>query len=276
MNILNRVSKYDRAARMKVRVESVLRPESLDLFLKYSESHPIPKDRLFREKLLKLLVHKPRPAADSTKIQKILSSLPRLRKDGELGAAAVSKVAETLGLSAIPGLNTEISLLCETYYKARVLQCLMLKALMAVMPRKKALEYFGAFLEQRYKSVKFPKLKNVREKLDLHESVKRGPLKDGAAFLQGVTDDGRAVMKITRCRPAQVLLKLVKDPQIVHAVICQPDFMMAQKSNPDFVLTREKSLVLGMPYCGHVWHDRRVHRSIKHPARKFWQELSLA
>lgn len=274
MNIINRVSKYDRAARMKVRAGIMLRPESLDVFIKYSKSHPIPKADVFREKLLESLNHKPRPAADEAKIEKILASLPCLKNDRELGFAAVAKVAETLGLASVPGLNTEISLLCETYYKARVLQCLMLKALMTVMPRKKALEYFEGFLEQRYKLIKFPKLKNVREKLDLHKQVKSGPLKDGAVFLQGVTDDERAVMKITRCRPAQVLLGLVKDPQIVHAVICRPDFMWAQKSNPAFVLTREKSLVLGMPYCGHVWHDRRVHSVIKHPSRKFWRELS--
>lgn len=274
MKILNRISKYNRAAHMCVRPEFILTPSSLDSLLKYAKKHPIPKFEIFREKLLALLKHKSRPSVDNASISKVLSSLPNLRKDKELGVAAVSKVAETLGMARIPRLNKEVRLLCETYYKTRTLQCLMLKALMAVMPRKNALRYFEGFQEERYKAFKFQKLKNVQEKLDLHEQVKGGPLKDGAVFLQAVTDDGRAIMKITQCRPAQVLLKAVKDPQIVHAVICQPDFLCARMANPAFELTREKSLVLGMPYCGHVWHDKRVHKGIKHPPRKFWEALN--
>ena len=203
----------------------------------------------------------------------VLSALPNLKKDPELGTAAVSKVAELLGLSAIPALNKEIVLRCEDYYKCNMLRCFMLKALTAVMPRKEALKYYGKYADKRNSLYKFPKLKKVEEKLDLHNAAKKGSLKDGVCFVQAVTDDNRAVMKITRCRPAEVLLKAFKDPQLVHAVICQPDFAMAKLSNPAFELTREKSLVLGMPYCGHVWHDRRVHQKIAHPSRKFWQEL---
>lgn len=274
MKILNRSAKYDRAAITAIKPQILLNPQSLDFLLKYAGSHPIPHSAKFRKKLLFLLSHKPRPAADAEKIAKILSALPTLKKDPELGIAAISKVAELTGLRAIPALNKEVRIKCEDYYKCRVLQCLMLKALTAVMPRRAAIEYFGKFTIKRSAAFKFPKLKNVIEKLDLHNSVKKDVLKDGATFIQAVTDDGRAVMKINRCRPAQVLLKEVKDPQIVHAVICQPDFAWAKLSNPAFELTREKSLVLGMPYCGHVWHDKRVHKTIKHPARKFWQELN--
>lgn len=274
MKVINRISKYNRAAHMSVRPDFILTPHSLDFLLKYAKKHPIPKFSIFREKLLGLLQYKPRPKVDSINTSKILSSLPNLRKDQELGIAAISVVAEALGMAKIPKLDKEIRLLCEAYYKTRILQCMMLKALMAVMPRKAALRYFEGFQEARSKTFKFPKLKNVLEKLDLHRQVKGGPLKDGAVFLQAVTDDDRAIMKITRCRPAQVLLKAVKDPQIVHAVICQPDFSWAKMANPAFELTREKSLVLGMSYCGHVWHDKRVHKDIKHPPRKFWEALN--
>lgn len=274
MKILNRVSKYDRAAHLRVRPDQVLIPQSLDFLLKYTRKHPIPRPLVFRQRLLELLKHKSRPAGDEVSMGKLLSSMPYLRQDPELGLAAIAWLAEALGMRRIPKLDKEIRLLCENYYKARVLQCLTLKALTAVMPRQKALAYFEGFLAERYKSFKLSKLKQVREKLGLHEEVKRGALKDGAVFLQGMTDDGRAVMKITRCRPAEVLLREIKDPQIVHAVICQPDFLWAKLNNPAFELTRQKSLALGMPYCGHVWHDKRVHKVIKHPSRKFWEALN--
>ena len=273
MEILNRSSKYSLSASIKVRPDLMLKPQSLDFFLKYSKNHPIPSPKAFRQKFLALLKHKPRPGSDAGKIAKILSQLPNLKKDPELGIAAICRVADAHGLRVIPPVNREMRLNCECYYKSRVLQCLMLKALMSVMPRPKALKYFEVFLNERYKAFKLRKMKSVKQMLDLHEQVKRGPLKDGAVFVQAVTDDGRAVMKITRCRPAQVLLREVKDPQIVHAVICQPDFGWARRHNPAFELTREKSLALGMPYCGHVWHDKRVHKNIKHPPRKFWEEL---
>lgn len=274
MKILNRCAKYSRSATLRIKPESILSPQSLDFMIKYMAGHPVPQPEKFRAKLLTLLSHKPRPASDSAKIAKILSALPSLKKDKELGTAAISKVAELIGLRVIPVLNREIVMRCEDYYKCNVLRCLMLKALAAVMPRKEALKYYAEYAAKRNSLYKFPKLKKVEEKLDLHEVVKTGSLKDGASFIQAITEDGRAVMKITRCRPAEVLLKAVKDPQIVHAVICQPDFAMAKLSNPAFELTREKSLVLGMPYCGHVWHDRRIHKKIAHPSRKFWKGLN--
>lgn len=274
MKILNRCAKFSRSTTLKVKRDHVLTPQSLDYMLKYMAAHPIAQPEKFRSKLLALLSHKLRPAGDAAKITKILSALPNLKKDPVLGTAAVSKVAELLGLSAIPALNKDITLRCEDYYKCNMLRCFMLKALASVMPRKKALEYYGGYAEKRNSLYKFPKLKKVEEKLDLHNAAKKGSLKDGVCFVQAVTDDGRAVMKITRCRPAEVLLKAFKDPQLVHAVICQPDFAMAKLSNPAFELTRERSLVLGMPYCGHVWHDRRVHKKIAHPGRKFWKELN--
>ncbi|HAH32742.1 MAG TPA: hypothetical protein DCL44_10560 [Elusimicrobia bacterium] len=274
MKIINRCIKYDRAAIMATTSGFILNPQSLDYLLKHVESHPIPQFTKFRKKLLSLLKHKSRPATDSKKLTRILSALPTLKKDPELGIAAISKLTELLSLHIIPAQNKKIRIKCEDYYKCCVLQCLILKALISVMPRKKAIEYFGKFITKHNSTFKLMKLKYVVEKLNLHVSVKKGPLKNGAVFLQAVTGDGRAVMKITRCRPAEVVLKEVKDPQIVHAVICQPDFAMTKLSNPAFELTREKSLVLGMPYCGHVWHDRRLHKAIKHPSHKFWQELN--
>jgi hypothetical protein len=274
MKILNRCAKFSRTTTLKINTKYILSPQSLEYMLKYMAAHPIPQPEKFRNKLLALLSHKPRPAGDAAKIAKILSALPNLKKDPELGTAAVSKVAELLGLSVIPALNKDIVMRCEVYYKCNMLRCFMLKALAGVMSRKEALEYYGKYAAKRNSLYKFQKLKKVEEKLDLHNAAKKGSLKDGVSFVQAVTDDGRAVMKITRCRPAEVLLKAFKDPQLVHAVICQPDFAMAKLSNPAFELTREKSLVLGMPYCGHVWHDRRVHKKIAHPPRKFWQELN--
>lgn len=274
MKILNRCSRFSKTGTFKINTRYIMSPQSLDSMLRYMAAHPIAKPEKFRNKLLALLSHKPRPAGDAAKITKILSALPNLKKDPELGTAAVSKVAELLGLSAIPALNKDIVMRCEVYYKCNMLRCFMLKALTTVMPRKEALKYYGEYADERSSLYKFPKLKKVEEKLDLHNAVKKGSLKDGISFVQAVTDDGRAVMKITRCRPAEVLLKAFKDPQLVHAVICQPDFAMAKLSNPAFELTREKSLVLGMPYCGHVWHDRRIHKKIAHPGRKFWKELN--
>jgi len=273
MKILNRCSNYDRAAKMRIKAGLMVTPASLDFLLDYSRKHPIPAYDKFRNRLLALLKHKNRLPADAAKIAKIVNSLPHLKKDVELGEAAVSKVAEILGFRSIPDLNKEITMKCEDYYKSRMLQCLMLKALTSVMPRAKAIEYFGGFADKRSSTYKFAKYSKVMQHLNLHEQIKKGPLKNGAVFVQAVTDDGRAVMKITRCRPAQVLLSAVKDAGIVHAVICQPDIAAAKLNNPHFVLTREKSLVLGMPYCGHVWHDKREHKNIVHPPRKFWQEI---
>ncbi len=274
MKIINRCEKYNRTATLRIKPEVILSPQSLDFMLKYMAGHPIPQPEKFRKELLALLSHKPRPASDFAKINKILSALPNLMKDRGLGEASVSKVAELIGLRAIPPLDKEIIMRCEDYYKCNILRCLILKALSSVLSRKEALKYYAEYAAKRNSLYKFPKLKKVVEKLNLHKTVKNGALKDGASFIQAITDDGRAVMKITRCRPAEVLLKAVKDPQIVHAVICQPDFAMAKLSNPAFELTREKSLVLGMPYCGHVWHDRRVHKEIAHPSRNFWKTLN--
>lgn len=275
MEILNRCAKYRRTGYyFKVKPEFLLKPQSLDFLLKYMKSHPVPKKDVFRKKLLGLIKSKARAAADMEKMGRMLGGMRELKKDPELGLAAIAKLAETLGMRAIPQLGREVRMPAEAYYRSRTLQCLVLKALMSVMPRKRAFKYFEAFLNARHAALRPKKMKNVREKLTLHEAVKAGPLENGAAFVQAMTDDGRAVMKVTRCRPADILCREFKDKAIVHAVVCQPDFGMAKILNPAFVLTREKSLVLGMPYCGHVWHDKRVHKTFKHPARKFWEELN--
>lgn len=220
-----------------------------------------------------LLKTKARPLADAAKIGRLLSFLPELKKDPELGAAAIGKVAELMGMRPIPALGREVRLPCEACYRTRLLQCLMLKALCSVMPRRGAFVYFEMFLSARNAAFGLKKMRSVREKLNLHEQVMKGPLTDGAAFVQAMTEDGRAVMKLTRCRPADVLCREFKDREIIRAVTCQPDFGLAKIMNPSFVLTREKSLVLGMPYCGHVWHDRRLHKVIKHPSREFWESM---
>ncbi|MDD2806425.1 MAG: hypothetical protein PHV33_12800 [Elusimicrobiales bacterium] len=274
MKTLHRHGKYDNNSTFKAKLENVLLPQSLDTLFLYMKKHPIPEYEKFRMKLLSLLKTEPLPAKDIKILEKLLVKAKNLGKDREVGIAAISKLVEVLGLKKIPALNKAVSLKCNDYYRVYLLQCYVIKALASVMPKKAALAYFRKFTEYRYGLWKLPRYENVVQKLDLSEAVKKGPLKDGVVFVDGVTEDGRAALKITKCRPCNILMKEVNDGHIVYEVICHQDYQLTNLCNPNFVLTREKSIALGMPYCGHMWHDKRAHKGIKHPSRKFWQELN--
>ncbi len=265
-----RVNNYDESALCDLKLSAYLIPGGTDYFMKYAEESVLPDAAGFRKNFLTLLQTPPRSPADMAALEAHIAQTGCLARDRELCLAVLLKMLELIKIPRLPQLDEKFKIHASLVYRGWLfIDAYIIKALETVLPREAALDYYKAFVDWRNLQIPLEPYDKVSFHLFLHK-LADGPLLHGVNCVEAEMDDSRAVSKITKCLPCEVLREL-NDPQAAYAIICHGDFSLTQKRNPAFRLTREKALTLGMPYCGHVWHDTRVCKDLSHPGRRFWE-----
>jgi len=142
-----------------------------------------------------------------------------------------------------------------------------------IMPREAALEFYKYYIDSEYevKTTRPSPLTMLEEILTLYERESDYTHN----FIPFKAKDGVMGMKITRCMKEEALSSFEKeyDREFAYIVECYSDFHRTKRMNENFVLTRDKSLVMGNPYCDLCWHDKRFVENVKHPDKEFWEEI---
>jgi hypothetical protein len=81
--------------------------------------------------------------------------------------------------------------------------------------------------------------------------------------------DGKLYLRKDTCLWADAIEDL-EDQELKYYVCCYGDFESARLANRHFVLTMERTIIEGHPYCDSVFHDTRISNDLSHPSDEFF------
>jgi len=247
---IKKITSYRDHASVKTSVKDFMYTLKFAEFsLKYMKAHPIPRLDKFRAALLKSLSSKAPCAYSAEAVTGLVSEYPMLAKDPELGRALVVKILALLDLDCAPLPTVAISVDAKSYLRGYLfIFYYWAKAIAAVMPKKKAIEYFQRIIDGQTRSRSLPKMGKVSEWVFTLRKA-QGAFKHAFICTEFIMDEGRSGCRVDKCKWAEVLKELA-DPDFAYAVACHYDFEAARMRNPSFKLTRKQTLTEGYPYQG--------------------------
>ena len=67
----------------------------------------------------------------------------------------------------------------------------------------------------------------------------------------------------------------LQDSEVKYYICCYGDFEGARQSNRHFVLTMERTIIEGYPYCDSVFHDTRIDDNLAHPSEELFEMINV-
>lgn len=97
----------------------------------------------------------------------------------------------------------------------------------------------------------------------------------GRVRLYSEVMDGRLIRICKNCEKFTALQKteLTSDGEVLYNILCYMHIPLVKVWNENFILTLEKSLALGDPYCAYVYFDKRVAKEIEQPSDEYLNEI---
>lgn len=150
--------------------------------------------------------------------------------------------------------------------------CCNLQILMEIIGREEAIKLYKKFMTQYTKT-----RQGSGNEFESVEDVMKSRLKADAkpsewVMRHAIIDDGKYAYMNENCLWVDALVDLF-DSEIKYYVCCYGDFQGAKSWNKHFILTMENAIAQGDPYCSRLVHDTRVDWNLKHPNRKFWDDM---
>ncbi|MBE0527038.1 MAG: L-2-amino-thiazoline-4-carboxylic acid hydrolase, partial [Candidatus Thorarchaeota archaeon] len=91
-------------------------------------------------------------------------------------------------------------------------------------------------------------------------------------LIRGMIADGKYAYRNDNCFWVESLEDL-PDSEIKYYVCCYGDYEGARDYHENIVLTMEHTIAQGDPYCSRVMHDTCVDFDLRHPPKKFWDNM---
>jgi hypothetical protein len=144
-------------------------------------------------------------------------------------------------------------------------------SLLSIMSKQDAIKAISEFIENKLEERRNPEKydKSVGELIErISPGYERWRSQDVAIKVEG---DKRAIVRVSRCKWAEVMEGLDKD--LAHAMICNTDFKNATIFNEEFILTRTQTLMQEADYCDFCYHDKRYDNDLIHPPKQEFEIL---
>ena len=84
--------------------------------------------------------------------------------------------------------------------------------------------------------------------------------------------DGKLYLRKNNCLWNDAIQDF-EDSEVKYYVCCYGDFDAPRRANKNFVLTMERTIIEGHPYCDSVFHDTRVNKDLSHPSEEFFDKM---
>jgi len=91
-------------------------------------------------------------------------------------------------------------------------------------------------------------------------------------IVRGMIADGKFAFRNDNCLWVESLDDL-PDSELKYYICCYGDYEGAKDRHESIILTMEHTIAQGDPYCSRVMHDTRVDYDLRHPPKKFWDEM---
>lgn len=211
-----------------------------------------------------------------SQVQALLQSYDLLPAHSELTQAAFNYFVELLGAtdSAVWEVdNTEVTM--QALVQAWVFPpYYYLKALTELIPREQAVKLYKHLITQFYMEHTQP----MADFSDLPDLVERRLSGDTAAsdwvIVHTLLDEGKYAFKNKNCPTCVDAMNAIPDRELKYLVCCYGDYAKFRASYGDhIILTMEHTLMEGDGYCSRVLHDTRLDYDLRHPPKKFWDNL---
>ncbi|NHK32606.1 MAG: hypothetical protein FK730_14730 [Asgard group archaeon] len=97
----------------------------------------------------------------------------------------------------------------------------------------------------------------------------------GRIRLYSEVKDGRLIRICKNCEKFSALknIEIASDKELLYNILCYMHIPLAKVWNPNFVLTIEKSIARGDPYCAYIYNDMREREDTQPPAGKYLDEI---
>jgi hypothetical protein len=144
-------------------------------------------------------------------------------------------------------------------------------SLLSIMSKQDAIKAISEFIENKLEERRNPEKydKSVEKLIErISPGYERWRSQDVAIKVEG---DKRAIVRVSRCKWAEVMEGLDKD--LAHAMICNTDFKNATIFNEEFILTRTQTLMQEADYCDFCYHDKRHDNDLTHPSDQEFEAL---
>jgi hypothetical protein len=84
--------------------------------------------------------------------------------------------------------------------------------------------------------------------------------------------DGKLYLRKDTCLWSDAIEDL-EDQELKYYVCCYGDFESPRLANKHFVLTMERTIIEGHPFCDSVFHDTRISKDLSHPSDEFFASM---
>ncbi|NPE08966.1 MAG: hypothetical protein GNW80_11850 [Asgard group archaeon] len=162
------------------------------------------------------------------------------------------------------------SILIQFYYH--------LISLIELLGRDPALKFYQEFVDKYNETVNARNQANIHKSLDEMreehlEWMKTNPY--GRIRVFGEVKDGQLIRICNNCEKYFSLRnhEMANDKEIFYTLLCFMHIPLARVWNPNFVLTIEKSLARGDPYCAYIYNDMRKRKDAQPPTKEYLDEV---
>lgn len=85
--------------------------------------------------------------------------------------------------------------------------------------------------------------------------------------------DGKLYLRKDNCLWNDAIQDL-EDSELKYYICCYGDFNAPRQANSNFVLTMERTIIEGYPFCDSVFHDLRINNNLAHPSEEFFFNMN--
>jgi len=175
--------------------------------------------------------------------------------------------------------NQKTSFPIESFIPALIEQThLQMITLIEILGRETAIKFHREFVNKYNETINARHQANIHENLEEMrkghmEWIKTNPY--GRIRIFGEVKDGQLIRLCSNCEKYYSLRnhEMVRDRETIYSLLCYMHIPLARVWNPNFVLTIEKSLARGDPYCAYIYNDMRKREDANPPSEEYLDEL---
>lgn len=206
----------------------------------------------------------------------LLEDKPTIQKHPRIAGYVLNYYLHLLCISGSPDWTTDrIETTQSNYFRSFLLpRYFNLQILIKTIGRDQAINLYKKFVS--YFIIQLGKPDDhdfVNLKKEYENDIKPTSPPSEWVVVRKLMDNSKYFYMNENCLWIDALTDL-DDKELKYLICCYGDYQMSQRYfNQHIILTMEHTIAMGDPYCSRVLHDTRENWDLKHPEKKFWDNL---
>jgi len=95
----------------------------------------------------------------------------------------------------------------------------------------------------------------------------------GRVRIFGEVENGQFIIRAENCEKIESIKDLNIDPDYLDVIVCYCHILLTKFWNENFVLTQDRTIAKGNPYCEYAFHDTTIVDEVRHPPKEFFDNM---